>query len=88
MMRALRIAALACFTTACPDEMGACIPGTPGCVCDGSNSCEPGVVCIANRCEPLDESPPVAEGGSSTSFDGRTSDDGGTSTGPLERAPT
>jgi hypothetical protein len=86
-MRTLRIAVLAFVASACQDEIGSCIPGTAGCICDGSNSCEPGVVCVANLCEPLDESPPVAEGGESTSgFDGRTSDDGGTSTGPLERA--
>ena len=88
-MRPLRIAALAFLATACTEEIGSCMPGTPGCVCDGSNSCEPGIVCVANRCEPLDESPPVAEGGGSSSgFDGRTSDDGGTSTGPLQREPT
>lgn len=87
-MRALRIAVLAFLASACTDPIDSCIPGTPGCVCDGSNSCEPGVVCVANRCEPLDESPPVAEGGSSSGPDGHTSDDGGSSSGPLERTAT
>jgi len=48
----------------CAQETGSCIPGTPGCICTMAGNCDPGLVCVDNRCVSPDEDP-VADGSSS-----------------------
>jgi hypothetical protein len=62
-------------TLACNQEIGQCIPGTVRCVCEGGGSCEPSLVCIDNRCEPLDDVP-VGEDVTGMRNDASSSSDG------------
>jgi hypothetical protein len=84
-MRTLRLALLSLLAStssgaACVGSVGSCIPGTPGCVCEASGTCDPESVCTDNRCVPLEDGPGVSadDSGSGDGGDGETGSSSGT----------
>ncbi len=71
----------------CAQETGSCIPGTIGCICEMSGTCDTGLLCRENRCVSQDDDPTDTSSSSGfplTEDGGSASSDGGTTGAPLE----
>jgi endonuclease/exonuclease/phosphatase family metal-dependent hydrolase len=70
----------------CAQDTGSCIPGTIGCICEMSGTCDTGLLCRENRCVSQDDDP--TDTGSSSGVpgteDGASESSGGTTGAPLD----
>jgi endonuclease/exonuclease/phosphatase family metal-dependent hydrolase len=70
----------------CAQDTGSCIPGTIGCICEMSGTCDTGLLCRENRCVSQDDDPTDTSSSSGVpgTEDGGSESSGGTTGAPLE----